>query len=131
MKRHALRGKEIYMEIVRRFYEAVFYNATVDVPVGIITLPDADGVHHRYEVIPRVGYINSCAGHAPFSLIEEDGAEWTDKRTLSIEEGGRPDDDDWYHTGVINGVFNQVQGQWDEDIPGAFSVTVLTEYCKK
>ena len=30
-----------------------------------------------------------------------------------------------------NVVSNQVQGQWDEDIPGAFSVVVLTEYCKK
>lgn len=118
------------MELVRGFYEVVFYNAIVNVPVGTITLPDADGVHHRYKIVPRVGYINSCAGHAPFSLIEEDGAEWTDKRTIS-EEGGYPDDDDWYHIGFIDVGSNQVQGQWDEDIPGAFSVTVLTEHCKK
>ena len=109
------------MEIVRGFYEAVFYNATVDVPVGIITLPDADGVHHRYEVIPRVGYINSCAGHAPFSLIEENGIEWSDKEK----------EEDKHHTGVIDIVRNQVQAEWDEDIPGAFSITVLTEYRKK
>lgn len=117
------------MELVKGFYVATFYGAVVDVPAGAITLPDADGTHHTYKVIPR-GYTNTCSGKAPFSLIEEDGAEWTDKRTIS-EEGGYPDDDDWYHTGIINVVSNQVQGEWDEDIPGAFSVTVLTEYCKK
>ena len=115
------------MELVRGFYEAVFYNAVVDVPVGTITLPGADGVHHRYKVVPRVGYINSCAGHAPFSLIEEDGTEWVDK---SPTEEDCPDDD-WYHIGFIDVGSNQVQGEWDEDIPGAFSVTVLTEYRKK
>lgn len=117
------------MELVKGFYVATFYGAVVDVPAGAITLPDADGTHHTYKVIPR-GYTNTCSGKAPFSLIEEDGAEWTDKRTIS-EEGGYPDDDDWYHTGIINVVRNQVQAEWDEDIPGAFSVTVLTEYRKK
>ena len=121
------------MEMVKGFYVATFYGAIVDVPAGAITLPDAEGKYHHYKVVPREGYTNSCAGNAPFSLIEENGAEWIDRKPAPIE-GGHPDPDkddwDWPHTGVINVIRCQVRGAWDEKEPGEFRVSVLTEYCK-
>ena len=51
-------------------YSAEFLCCTIDNIVGVITIPDDNGVAHRYGVIPTVGYINSCAGSGSFSLVD-------------------------------------------------------------
>ena len=118
------------MELVKGFYVATFYGAVVDVPAGAITLPDADGTYHTYKVIPR-GYTNTCSGKAPFSLIKEDGTEWTDIWKIKTDpiKDDCPDDV-WYHTGIIGVEHNRIRGAWDKEESGAFRVMVNMTYYK-
>ena len=94
-------------------YSAEFLCCTIDNVVGVITIPDDNGVAHRYGVIPTVGYINSCAGSGSFSLVDENGKTYDD-----IYNG--------YHMGFLNIGNNQIQGEWREDCnDNIFVVTVL------